>query len=86
MIPREERDRFQEGIPIGAKEPLAHESSESVSEMTQTKETGYLITIGLLARMRGDADDIYLKPDDTVNVKGVAQALENSYLVSFAIH
>jgi hypothetical protein len=78
IIPREERDRFENHVSTESTNAAHQETHSSFPEISNTIATGYLITIGLLARSLADVDNRYLKSDGSINAKAMAELLEKS--------
>ncbi|WP_157976719.1 hypothetical protein [Parahaliea mediterranea] len=76
IVPREERDRFEAGLPIGSGSFSKAENIASEPDITRTTENGYLVTIGLLARLLSNTDDKFLKSDGSVNIRALSIELE----------
>lgn len=78
IIPREEVERFERGLPIGSAHNSSAQENPSSLEMTKTTENGYLVTIGLFAKLLADTDKQYRKDDGSANIIEMARATEKA--------
>jgi len=77
IIPREEVERFEACSSISSAHNSSAQENPSSGEMTKTTEDGYLVTIGLFAKLLAKTDKQYRKSDGSANIIKMARAAES---------